>query len=451
MATYKIFERKDKVSKKGVPLIFLIRHESNAYKIATGYHCTPGSWNQEGQSIITIGKNKDPKAIILNSKLKRAGIALEEIMAAQLNFNINQIRKAYKMYLKAPNEFSVKNIPAVESTFDDSEVTAKWNAEEWLLYYGCENKELFMLFERIIHLHKNDWSDGHSKKYRSLRSKILDFQPNFHVNMLCEEWWKRFVNYCIEERENVSNTINADAKVMRGFIKELRGRGFVFEHDLERKIQWRYIEPEKQALTWDKVLKIQAMDLDYPSDTINDSRKLWLAGAFTGRRWAEILDMTESNFYQTNGQWKYRNIGKGQKTIDIPLLPEAVEFFKRIKFKLPKLTGQTVNKDIKTICRVAGFKDSRLIITPYSKSKVTREVVEEWTTVTFHTGRHSYAHRIVEIAAGRPHAEKFISYMLGHSSFATTWKYINRSQSSNEAMFDDIIIDYPLATANYPK
>jgi len=403
MASFKIYEKKDKATKKGIPLMFVIYDKGKTYKLKTGLHCKPYSWKQEAQMV--DGK-KDSKAAVINNKLKKASITLQEVIDAG-EFDIKRIRRVFEK----PNE-DVKH--ESDETFHD-------------------------VIDRIIHDHRNEWSKGYQKRFRSIRTKILGFEPTFNPSILTEKFWRKYVDHCIDDLENVSNTINTDSKTFCALIKELRKEGYTFEKDIEEKISWRYIEPHKLGLSWDKVLKIAKLDLsNYPSDTIRDSQKLWLVGAFTGRRWEEVSGMTSTNFYQRKGKWRYRNIGKGQITVDIPLLKEAADYLSKIKFKIPKLTGQQVNRDIKDICRVAGFKDEIQVITPISKNRVEKKNVKEYKTVTFHTGRHSYGQRIAELAANIPHGDKFISFMLGHASPQTSWKYRNLTESSNDKIAEDL-------------
>jgi integrase len=413
LMTFKIFARKDKLTEKGVPLVFIL--EPGKRKISTGFHCKENSWNQKSQAVIVNGPKKDPRAAVINIGLKKASIKLQELIDERCT--VDQIRAAIK-----PKEEIIIPLPTL----------SKFQKEDYddLTYDG---KVFYNLVERIIQSHTSDWADGYKKRFRTIRTKILWYEPNFKPEMLTEKWWREFTTYCIDNLGNISNTITTDTKTIVALMKELNIKGY-------EKMQWGYIEPDIQGLSWDKVTKLINLDVsDHYKATINDSKKLWLAGALTGRRWDEISNAAPSNFYKKGTQWWYKNIGKGQKLVDIPLLPEAEEFFTKNKFQLPRLTGTVVNEDIKTICRIATYQDPVLVITPIDANKVHREVKEEWQTVHFHTGRHSYCLHLVEKFAGVPHAEKTISWLMGHASFRTVWKYMNKGASSNEQLFNDII------------
>jgi integrase len=410
--TFKIYERKDKVSvKKGCPLIFLIGNR----RIPTGLYCAPGSWDQIKQAVRGTGAKRDMDATAINQKLRKASMHLQDLIDRGLSVDL--IRSEFKKTLKGP-------APPLQGT-----VMIK-NQKEFtpLTRLG---KDFYILVERILNSHRSDWSNGYKKRFRSLRSKILDYEPNFQMTMLTEEWWRGFVTYCIEDRGNISNTINIDAKTLSALAKEV---------NVDIDLKWGYIEPEILALTWDKVLMIVKLDFtDHPTTTMEASRRVWCGAALTGRRWAEVDGIGPENFYQRDGEWRYKNIGKGNVMIDVPLLPEAVDFYKSVGFKLPKVANQVVNRDIKVICRILKFKAPVLIIKPVSANKVIKETKEEWETVHVHTARHSFGQHIAELSSKEPHADKFISYMLGHASYRTSSKYLNRSADSNDMIFRKVV------------
>src|SRR5688572_30383733 len=100
--TFKIYERKDQSFKIGNPLTFYISYKYKTYKIFTGIHIKPGSWNQEFQVVSASGKKQDPKARQKNAKLKDYSVALEKILEAP--FNIKNIRKKYDLYVRGSRE-----------------------------------------------------------------------------------------------------------------------------------------------------------------------------------------------------------------------------------------------------------------------------------------------------------------------------------------------------------
>src|SRR5688500_5489632 len=156
--TFKIYERTDRVSKKGSPLVFII-HPGH-YKIPTGFYCKKGSWNQESQSIKATGADKDPKAPQINAKLRRASIALQEFI--DKGYSVPRIRQEYQAYLKGPAPTAVD--PEVPLTKEK-----RFNK---LTPIG---KEFHRIVDKVLFSHKSDWSDTYKVSFHTVRSVILAY------------------------------------------------------------------------------------------------------------------------------------------------------------------------------------------------------------------------------------------------------------------------------------
>lgn len=440
------FLRKDLPGKKDglYPIVFIINHKNDKYKVQTNLK-TKG-WDQQAQSV----PGKFSNAQQVNKALKKQSLVLQDIIDHQSEFDIVEIRKLFKSYLKAPDEFDIskQRVADTEQGVDFKLLTRKWTVDIWEKYDSLTDvgKKFWLLVEHINYDHSSDWSDGYRKRMRTVRTKILNFDPEFKPESFTEKWFRRYCKHCVEDLGNVSNTINTDTKAFHALIKELRKDGYDIPVDLD-KIEWKYTEPEEEGLDWCHVQHLALMSLvDHPEETtkgsLEASRILWVVSALTGRRWEEVATMSKSNFYQVKGKWRYKNVAKGNVITDIPLLPEAVDFIvNKIKFKFPKLSNQNVNANIKIVCRIAGLDEERLRITVIDKNHTKQEMVPLYKSIHFHTARHSYGHHIAELAAGKPFAQKFIAFMLGHASYQTSWKYMNRGKGSNEQMFDDVILD----------
>lgn len=402
--------RTDKLLQDGLhPIVFVVDHK----KFTTGETCRPEAW--EDSEVGARYRN----AHLINKRLTKKRAALAAIIdEAQRPIDWDEVRARFNAYVENPD---APREPASVAV-------------------AVATPDLLDIVNGLIDEHRTTWSKGYKKRFNTLAVKFAEYDPAFKIDLLTAEWWKGYVNHCVEELENSNNTINADAKICRRLVELLRAKGHVLKIDLEA-ITHKYIEPEIMALSWENVGRIAALDLREPlRSTFPASRLLWLAGAYTGRRWGEIARMSEKNFYRDQaGRHRYRSTGKGMKPVDIPLLPEAVEFFKSIKYTLPTLAQQTVNADIKDIARAAGI-NTRVLKTTIIGKELVEEFVPEWKTVHIHTGRHSYAMRVVDLSGSQPHFEKFVSFMLGHASYATTWKYINRRASSHDKLFDLIAL-----------
>lgn len=434
---YLIFERKDKPTGKGNPLVFILTKSKK--KVSTGRFCKPGSWDQTKQKVIEIGLKKDPLAQVTNGKLKKDVVAFDQILAA--HSDINTIRKLYREYLSGP---------AFTITDGDEVIRTTWPKRVLERFTHSPNQEVFMEFERMIYANRGIWNDKTANNFRSLGAVIVDYQPGFRFEDISEEWWKDWVIWLSETRGVISNTIHARTSQFKELIKYFRPR-YNYPHGLEDKLNWSYIEPNRVGYTWEQVLKLRDLNIEEEAakqgvtltPSMQDNRTLFVIGCFTGRRWEEVASMGPSNFRLKDGKWRYYNIGKRQTIIDVPLLDEAVEYLKAMNFTPPKGHLSLMNKEIKVLCKLAGFTQSTLKIIPINKNKVEKLVVEEWAMASFHLSRHSFAKEVIkrvgQLKISPPEALKMISALLGHTSFKTSWKYSNLYSGDIDVIFDQIV------------
>ena len=413
--------RKDKNKKPGkekdgiCPVIFYW----NQQKIATGESCRSNVWDAKGQKANPQHSGSD----LINRRLGKKKVALQSIIDSNPDADVKDIRAKFAAYLKNPD--SLDRIISAPN-------------------YTHQAIDFYMLVQNILDEYENIWSDKYQLKFKTIRRKILEYDSTFDITQITVTWWNKFNQYCARDVEegglgNSDNTISTDAKVLSRLIDILRDRGFKFNPGLDQ-IGLSYTEPETRYLSWEKVAAIAEVDLSDPiRATMPSSRILWLIGAYTGRRWGEIARMTPENFYQDQEKrWRYKGSGKGKKLVDIPLLPEAEKLLKRIDFTPPVLAPQTVNKDIKDIARIADIKD-QVIVRSSLKGKMVEEKVKEHETIHIHTGRHSYAMRISALSVGEANADKFISDMLGHATYSTSWKYLNLTKDNLNKMYDKVV------------
>lgn len=411
--SYVLICRTDRTDKKHLSEIqFLIHHERNQYRLSIGEKCKPDSWDKVNQRV----QSKYKDAPLTNARLRKHKIALESILDAQPRFDIGQIKGLYKSYQKSPE------------TFDPHAQVAQ------------KPLDFHSLIDQLIDSHRNQWSYGHKKKFRSLRTKVLEFDKGFDPLKLSTTWFQNYIDFC-QAKGNSHNTIHTDFKVFRQLLSEMAMNGHrVNQHCLP---DYPYIEPRIIPLTWEEVKRISSVDLDGLRGTMEDSRYLWLLGAYTGLRWSDLVRVTAKSFstkqVDDNGTtttvWYYNSIiQKTKQQLTIPLLDEAVEHLQKRDFTIPNRCQQIVNRDIKEIGKLAKIEET-IIKQQVVDGRVTDTQVPKHELIHIHTGRHSYACEIATRTIGRPFADQFVSQMLGHASPATTWKYTNLVLSSKDKMF----------------
>jgi integrase len=406
---------------KKASLVLLIKFNKKNYKISSGEKCKPESWEKSSQKV----NAKFNGSAQINSRLLKSKVILQDIINSQRDFDIKKIRTIFSRYLLNPDDFNIN---------DRKESLRELNFSE--------------IIENVINKNRSNWSHGHKKKFKSLRTKILDFSPDFKIEDLSQSWWQDYVDYCFDEKGNRHNTVQTDLKALRSLCEQLKYDDYKFNTDF-LSVSMPYIEPKIEPLYWDEIKRIANLDLSGPTlKKYEDSRYIWVLCAYLGLRWSDITRISEENFSQKTIidkdnnpviAWRYSN--RAQKTknlIDIPLLPDAVEWLEKREFKIPKLCQQTVNKNIKEIAKEANLNDI-ITIQRVFKNEVVEVRIPKWKNIRIHTARHSFAVELVKRSIGKPYADKFVSEMLGHSSYATTWKYFNFVSPEKDKIFFELM------------
>ena len=138
----------------------------------------------------------------------------------------------------------------------------------------------------------------------------------------------------------------------------------------------------------------------FPTDKLTRVRDLFMVQIYSGLSYADIANLTVDNIeIGVDGkQWIVINRHKTGERSAIPLLPVALEIFKKYNFELPYFSNQKFNEYLKDIATECG-------------------IIKKLTT---HIGRHTFATTIC-LSHGVP--IETVSKLLGHSSLVTTQIY----------------------------
>jgi len=138
----------------------------------------------------------------------------------------------------------------------------------------------------------------------------------------------------------------------------------------------------------------------FPTDKLIRVRDLFMVLVYTGLSYADISNLTTENIEigVNSKEWIIINRHKTGERSAIPLLPVALEIFKKYGYKLPYYSNQKFNEYLKDIAKVCGISKK----------------------LTTHIGRHTFATTIC-LSHGVP--IETVSKLLGHSSLVTTQIY----------------------------
>ncbi|APG65929.1 MULTISPECIES: site-specific integrase [Tenacibaculum] len=179
-------------------------------------------------------------------------------------------------------------------------------------------------------------------------------------------------------------------------------------------------EVDNIYLSLEELNKIYKLDLSH-HPKLDQSRDLFLIGAYTGLRVSDFNYLNKENIYEYNGETFLNvNTKKTPKKIIIPLRPEIKEILNKHGGQPPKrMPDQQINYKIKEVCENAGI-DERVSTTKTIGGKKVTTKSFKFDLVKTHTARRSFCTNAY-LSGMNPIDIMQIS---GHSSEKTFLNYI---------------------------
>ena len=186
-------------------------------------------------------------------------------------------------------------------------------------------------------------------------------------------------------------------KTLKHYINEAKLFGYMLSNPYDQLRIDRGESRDREILTMEEIDKVSS----FRSRSIlaNKVRDLFIVQCYTGLAYADLMTMDFRNSSAVNGVTVIKDTR--QKTgsgFFITLLPRVVDILERYNWRLPHLSYDVYNRNLKAIILSCGIDKH----------------------VTTHTGRHTFATTIA-LGAGIP--IEVVSKMLGHKDIKTTQIY----------------------------
>ena len=203
------------------------------------------------------------------------------------------------------------------------------------------------------------------------RPQIIDIDKTFMLNF--ESWLKAVKktshNTAVHHARFIITILNECSKEKGQAVSNLRNYK---EKPTKREIR------EIVKLDRDELQLIK--DLQDLPNYLENSRKWFLVGCEVGQRGSDLLSITPANISENRLRLKQQKTGKN---VVIPLNSETLDILK----DFPKTQDIiTLNRNIKTLCKLAGI--DTLVL---KKVKDELKEVPKYEAVTTHSMRRSYA------------------------------------------------------------
>jgi integrase len=298
------------------------------------------------------------------------------------------------------------------NSVDPDEVNKDWLQTQIDYYYNPPKKEesiqipnnLIDYIEFYIDYRKHELKETSIRKFRVIKNKLKRLQAErtnkqpILINEINENFKNEFVNYLKKEKYS-QNTMQRELVFIKTFCKHAKFIGVETHPQLEKLSLKRDNKIDKIFLSFDDLEKIESIDKDQLTESLDNAKDWLIISCYTGQRVSDFMRFTPEQISVEDGD-SILDITqkKTVKETTIPLHPKVLEILEKRNGNFPyRISDQKYNDYIKDVCKLAKLnkptKGSKLSETePESKTyRKKKGIYPKWELVTSHIGRRSFA------------------------------------------------------------
>ena len=374
---------KTKELKKEAPIRLHITYNSKECKVYTGLKSNSKHWNSRTQEV-----------------------KHQVIQSTEKNKRLRQFKQqAENTYLQLVNEkVEITNSLLKERIYEIIEPKKTYNFFEFFEEYITNQKELA----------KSTLTD-----YNQTLSTIRLFEKEVKYKVLFSsitlEFYDKLKGFIMDKQGYSVNTFGKRIKVLKTIMRASKDREMHNNTDYDKR------DFKVLSKTYKKpYLRLEEIDLIYKCDLNKKHdkyRDMFLLLCNLGIRISDLPQINKGNIARIKGTNTLSiKMRKTNKQVTIPINPIAMQIIEKYNYELPSVSEQTLNKEIKNICKIAGldreFKNEK------GKFKLH-------DIVTSHDGRRSFATNCY--LNGIPASQ--IMEITGHKTESSFLRYIQETRT----------------------
>lgn len=338
-----------------IRLRYYVKSEKQTFVYSTGISIDPKNWNKE---------NRMPKA-----KAGAAGFELKQI-TSQLNRYVEELHT------------SINNIE-----FEDKPVTR----EELKKRLNQRFKHVFVKKTTLIdHLDAfieekvsfGKYQNRTIDKYNALKNKIIYFKKDAKLTDINKKFMIDFINFLRLKHNMTDITLNRNIGYLKTFLKWCRYSGIKLD-ETYNQVTVSTRDADHVHLSKEQVQILEDLSLN---KTLNKYRELFLIGVYSGQRFSDYTVFKKSDV--VNGRIEKRAEKTDYKSY-IPISKKLEKLLNKWEWRLPKVSNQKFNQNIKKVCKIAGFTNE-VTKTTYIGNKKIESIEPFYKRVGSHTARRTF-------------------------------------------------------------
>ena len=338
-----------------IRLRYYVKSEKQTFVYSTGISIDPKNWNKE---------NRMPKA-----KAGAAGFELKQI-TSQLNRYVEELH------------LSINNIELEKKLVTREELKKRLNQRFKHVFVKkttlIDHLDAFIEEKVSFGKYQNRTID----KYNALKNKIIYFKKDAKLTDINKKFMIDFINFLRLKHNMTDITLNRNIGYLKTFLKWCRYSGIKLD-ETYNQVTVSTRDADHIHLSKEQVQTLENLILN---KTLDKYRDLFLIGVYSGQRFSDYTVFKKSDV--VNGRIEKRAEKTDYKSY-IPISKKLEKLLNKWEWRLPKVSNQKFNQNIKKVCKIAGFTDE-ITKTTYIGNKKIESIEPFYKRVGSHTARRTF-------------------------------------------------------------
>lgn len=393
----------DPKSKVDTPIFLSITYSGNRVKLKTKQKVKSIAWNKSSNS---VRKNWTEYTEVQN-ELNRIELVVKRTIK-------DLVEKNHSL----PVSSELKKI--LETKVFEEDI-ADTNISFWTYYTRFINQLKHRKNSRTGKPITKATIEQYNQTFKTLKGFENDTGKIISFMLLSNKLYDDIVKY-LEALNFTPNTVGKHIKHIKSVINRAKHNDGVSVSENYRDKYWVVSKQTKTAeeivfLNEEELEELWKLDLSEKL-TLEKARDVFLVGAFTALRISDItrlkLDHVDSdNIIRIHTQ-------KTDKIVSIPLRREVKLILEKYDGKMPKISEQKVNENIKLVCMELKSMHKKIYEKKTQGNTISLVEFKRYEKVTTHTGRRSFASNMYK----RGVSTQMIMAITGHKKEADLYRYI---------------------------
>mgnify|MGYP003450801570 FL=1 len=286
-----------------------------------------------------------------------------------------------------------------------------------------QNEQPLDLINTYIEVNRVLLQPNTLKKFATLRNHLIDFQKRYKFKITFDSlntirFDEHYRAYLLNDLNHPNTSVAKDIIILKVFLNWAVRCGYTANTEYKK---FKAKEPETDLIALDEAELMQLYNYDFSANIhLEQVRDVFCFQCFTGLRFSDVKKLTKEN---VKDDIISIFVQKTSKTLKVPLNDYSLELMQKYDFKLPVITNQKTNEQLKKICKIAGI-NTMVMTTKFKGVEVIREIKPKFELITTHTGRRTF----ITLSLERGMTPELIMEITGQKTYREFKKYLKLTE-----------------------